>query len=304
MIRGVSVGGGQLTNTGRAQEYLKAGQAHASWIRTELNWSSVEPTQGTFTWVFDPVVTDIQSAGCGVIAVLHAVPDWANGGTGPYGMPTDSTLMQNYAYRTAKHYLPRGVTNFQIGNEVNGSKPNWTPTGTYYTSKMFAPIFDGIHQATHDLGIPATIFFGSLVPDGATPSTFVSTSYTSMAQKYHFDTMTFHPYCGNPETDPQFNTIPASVYSVMVAHGDGAKKMWATEFGAPTAGPISVTEAQQADLVTRAYNTWAAKSYTGPLLWYSVRDTGTDPNDREQHFGLLRYDFTEKPSYSTYKNLP
>jgi hypothetical protein len=37
------------------------------------------------------------------------------------------------------------------------------------------------------------------------------------------------------------------------------------------------------------------------LFWYSYRDHGTDPNDREMSFGVIRQDWSHKPSYDTMK---
>ena len=35
----------------------------------------------------------------------------------------------------------------------------------------------------------------------------------------------------------------------------------------------------------------------GPVFVHSLRDAGTDPADSEQNFGLLRADFTHKPTF-------
>ncbi|OZD63141.1 hypothetical protein CH268_09380 [Rhodococcus sp. 06-1460-1B] len=37
--------------------------------------------------------------------------------------------------------------------------------------------------------------------------------------------------------------------------------------------------------------------YIGPVFVHSLRDSGTDPADAEQNFGLLRADFTHKPAF-------
>ena len=98
-----------------------------------------------------------------------------------------------------------------------------------------------------------------------------------------------------------YGTSP-SLRSVMVANGDGAKKIWATEFGAPTNGPGGyVSEATQAQYVTQAYAAFRSYDWAGPLMWYSHRDAGTTTDTRENFFGLLRYDFSPKPAYTAYQ---
>lgn len=100
----------------------------------------------------------------------------------------------------------------------------------------------------------------------------------------------------------------------MVNNGDGAKKIWATESGAPTAnnvgtctaGPnVSVSEATQAQYVKDYFKGWTEDfgSFTGPLIWFQIRDNGTDPGYYDDHFGLVRRDFSEKPAYQMFKQL-
>src|SRR5438128_12551629 len=98
-----------------------------------------------------------------------------------------------------------------------------------------------------------------------------------------------------------YGTSP-SLRSVMVANGDGNKKIWMTEFGAPTNGPSgsSVSEPAQAAMLTKAYSLAGSYSWAGPLMWFSLRDQGTDTFTIENFFGMVRYDFSAKPSYSAY----
>ncbi len=92
-----------------------------------------------------------------------------------------------------------------------------------------------------------------------------------------------------------------SMRSVMQANGDGAKKIWGTEFGAPTNGPNGVSEQAQAQAITKAYALWKTYDWAGPLFTYQMRDYGTDPSNRENFFGLLRHNFSQKPAYGAYR---
>ncbi|HUF85118.1 MAG TPA: hypothetical protein VMQ81_11060, partial [Acidimicrobiia bacterium] len=56
-----------------------------------------------------------------------------------------------------------------------------------------------------------------------------------------------------------------------------------------------------AEYVTQAYEAWRDWSFTGPLIWYSYRDAGTDAGDPEDNFGLVRADFTPtEPALSAF----
>jgi hypothetical protein len=99
-----------------------------------------------------------------------------------------------------------------------------------------------------------------------------------------------------------YGTNP-SLRSVMIAHADGAKKIWATEWGAPTNGPSGqyVSPATQAAMVTAAFRQFSSYGWGGPLFFYQGRDQGTDPSTTQNFYGFLNYDSTPKPSYAAYQ---
>jgi hypothetical protein len=103
------------------------------------------------------------------------------------------------------------------------------------------------------------------------------------------------------ESGTLFQQLP-ELHDLMSDHGDGAKQIWATEYGAPTGGPANqrVTEEQQAQSVVDAFNQAAEWPWMGPIFWYSHRDKGTNPDDREDHFGLWEVDFTTKRAYDVF----
>ena len=87
----------------------------------------------------------------------------------------------------------------------------------------------------------------------------------------------------------------------MTANGDATTRIWATEFGAPTGTTsTSLTEEAQAQLVTLAYTKLQAWRWAGPGFLHSYRDPspGTSSGDG---FGLVRADWTKKPSYRAYE---
>jgi len=93
------------------------------------------------------------------------------------------------------------------------------------------------------------------------------------------------------------------VYNTMVANGDSAKRIWLTEFGwSTTTGAYGVTEATQADYLTKALDTLRTSyPYVQTAFWYNFRNTywlADAPADYEANLGLLRVDFTPKPAYA------
>ncbi len=94
-----------------------------------------------------------------------------------------------------------------------------------------------------------------------------------------------------------------SLRTIMIANGDSAKKIWGTEYGAPTGGPAGsyVSQATQAQMISSAFQLWGSYSWAGPLFIYQGRDQGTDPSTRENFFGFINFDGTPKPAYSAYQ---
>jgi hypothetical protein len=303
-VGGVSVGDLQPWNTRRSTDFAAMAAAHSSWIRSDLGWKYLEPTPGNWQFpLFDSVVNDAKANGMRYLAILHTVPDWANGGVGDYAPPADLTRLTNYCYQTVKHYLPMGVREYEIGNEINLPHNGALYGGAVYTDKYLKPCVAGIRQATTELGTPATVLFGSLAPTdwtgGSDPITFLTDSYAHGAAGL-FDALAWHPYTGSdtPMVSANMNSRPATLAAIMASHGDGAKKIWATEFGQATGGAYPISEQDQGKLVTDGLNTWYSKPFAGPMFWYSARDSGTSSTDREQHFGVLRNDGSKKPSYA------
>ena len=86
----------------------------------------------------------------------------------------------------------------------------------------------------------------------------------------------------------------------MVANGDGARQVWATEYGLPTS---SVSEAQQAAFIHDFVASWQNVDGAGPMFIYTTRDTNTGSFDDEANFGLFETDWTKKAAADTVANL-
>lgn len=102
----------------------------------------------------------------------------------------------------------------------------------------------------------------------------------------------------------------------MIANGDADKKIWITEYGAPTGGPgpsatvensetatntWHVDEPLQAKMLQEAVKLYKSYDWVGPFFWYSYKDAGTSQDSNENFFGLVRADGSHKPAYDTYK---
>ena len=151
----------------------------------------------------------------------------------------------------------------------------------------------------------------------------MSTLYASGANQY-FDAVALHPYTypALPSFKAVFNYWQEilTVRKLMIDNGDEAKKIWITEFGAPTGGPGHsyntnqlngfefgvdfMTEGAQLEILTEAsefYHQYA--EWTGPFFWYSLKDNSNETDTSENFFGLLRSDGSKKPAYDVFRNI-
>jgi hypothetical protein len=302
-VGGVALGSGEPANPRRRADYAALRAMNATWVRSDIDWRAVEESPGQWDFSrYDPVVADASAAGLRHLAILHTVPAWANDGAGAYAPPRDLEQLREYCRRTALRYIPRGVLDYEIGNEVNLPHPGWAPTGPAYVRQLLTPCAAGVRSAAQEVRARVNLILGSVVPGGdglADPVRFLADVYATGAAPY-FDTVSVHPYTRPlaPTASDHLDVFVERVYQVMRAHGDGSKRIWATEYGYPTSGPHSTSEKRLATYVDAAVELWYSHPFAGPLFWYSARDTGTDRGDDEQNFGLLRYDGSAKPTYA------
>jgi hypothetical protein len=142
------------------------------------------------------------------------------------------------------------------------------------------------------------------------PLTFLEQMYANGARA-SMDAVGWHPY-NFPEgfgyhpgsAWSQMAATTPSARSIMRANGDAKKKIWATEWGAPTgASAKSLSDVAQARLVTISLSRFTAWRWAGPSFLYSLRDTGTNAEDVEQNFGLVRNDWSKKPAYDAFRRI-
>jgi polysaccharide biosynthesis protein PslG len=302
-VGGVALGSGEPANPRRRADYAAMREMNASWVRSDIDWRAVEEAPGQWNFSrYDPVVDDANAEGLRHLAILHTVPAWANGGAGVYASPEDLELLSEYCRQTALHYIPRGVLDYEVGNEVNLPHPGWDPTGPAYVEQLLRPCTTGVRSAAQELGAEVNVILGSVVPGGdgpADPVRFLTEVYESGGGSL-FDNVSVHPYTRPlaPTASDHLTAFVDRIYQVMQDHGDAGKKIWATEYGYPTAGPHSTSEELLATYVDAAVDLWYSHPFAGPLFWYSARDTGTDQEDAEQNFGLLRHDGEAKATYA------
>lgn len=312
-IVGFAEGGTLLTKPTAEldRDFAAARRLGMTWVRVEVNWRIVESRRGVYDWRnVDKVVGSARRHGLSILGLVTFAPPWAADPAGaflPGSRPRDTAAFGRFAGIAAGRYA-RSIGTWEVWNEPNlplffSPRPD---TGIYGRALRAAyPAIKAARPGARVLSAGLSIANDTAVT--IAPRTFVRRLYDQGLHGF-FDGVALHPYTFpyTPGTDPNGNWADiAEVRSVMVARGDAAKKIWITEFGAPTgtAGD-AVSPARQASILREAITAARRLPYVaGPFFVYTIRDTGTDPANREDNFGLLRRNHTEKPAAAQIRRL-
>lgn len=274
-----------------------AGLTHARFL---LRWEHLEPNApGQWDTAnlakLDEFVNLANARGIKPLPIISLPPLWARGllGVYPYSPPSDPAMLAGFAKRIATHLGSR-VNTYEVWNEPNlfifwGTQPD----PARYTSYLKAA-YPAIKQANPG----ATVLAAALSPEGdgllsMSPTTFYRGMYQAGAKGY-FDAAAAHPYTFYKPS--AWTEDVDGIRQLMVANGDGHKKIWITETGASTGTmrPPGMTEEQQRDNIMASIAEAAARPFVGPLIIYCIRDYGTDRAGREGNLGILKVDFAPK----------
>lgn len=287
---------------------------NVGWVRIDMDWSEIQPDNSrTFKWApLDRIVYTANARGIKVLPILAYTPSWARVSdcNSVKCEPQDPDAFAKFASAAAERYSPKGIHAWEIWNEPN-LVGFWKPAPN---EAHYAKLLKAASVAIKDIDPSSTIITGGLASAGAgtnsiPPITFLSGIYENGAGPY-FDVVGYHSYTFPvlPSNDRHVNSwreiedTDPSLRSVMADHEDSSKKIWITEIGAPTGGPVKVTEKWQSETFIDALNLSEQAPWIGPLFWYSYKDIGINQDSNENFFGILRFDGSAKPVYNEIKD--
>jgi polysaccharide biosynthesis protein PslG len=300
-----------LLNSSTQSSDLKAMKAvGATSVRVEANWYGMQPNGPSDNdWApLDQVIAAIQAAGLTADLVIDGCPSWAavsSAQGNSFAQPASPAQFATFAGSVAARYGSKGVSSFEIWNEPNISQ-FWAPKPdpAAYTADLVAA-----YAAIKAVDQSAVVLSGGLSPatDTSTsydPRTFLSDMYADGA-KGSFDGVGDHPYTYPLSPDDnnagsawsQMSQTSPSLRSIMTANGDSAKRIWITEYGAPTSGSSSVGETAQSTDLVEAISQVKQLSWIGSFYIYTWTDLSSLAAT-DNGFGLLTEDNTQKPAYA------
>lgn len=303
-----------------------ARDAGVKWIRANVNWRWLEADgkgqidPGVLAQ-YDYAVDAARAAGLEVLMpIADAVPYWAssdpdkhvdadgNRRWNRFYPPADMADLGDVVRFVVDRYADRGVHAYEIWNEPN-TDWFWAPgpdAGQYV--EMLKAAYPAAKQA--DPG--ATVVLGGL---SKSDFEYLEDVYRAGGGPY-FDAVAVHPYTygvdptvawngANAGEDPDrlsYNSFPAirEVKATMDAFGDSDKQVWITEFGySTTSRDGGVSEARQAEYLTKAFEYVESLPWVHSLFWYQIRNNPfyDDADTYEGRFGLFTTDWQPKPAY-------
>jgi len=279
-------------------------------IRLDAGWAWVQPNgPGTYDWsALDQVISSIAKVGFSVDLIIDQCPSWAGVASAQgsvWAQPASAATFAKYAAAVAARYGHQGVKYFEIWNEPNiiyfwAPKPD---PGAYSEDLKAA------YSAIKEVDPAAFVLSGGLSPAVNTstsfdPRTFLKDMYADGDQR-SFDGLGDHPYSypilpDNEESWSgwsQMSQTNPSLRSIMAENGDTSKKIWITEYGAPTTGSSSVGANGQTTELLQAIALARKSSWLGSLYIYTWADLASEP-EVDNGFGMLTDNSVHKPAYA------
>ena len=306
----------------------QAKEAGAGMVRVDLGWASLEQEgKGTYNpWYLakiDHVVDQAEARGIEVLFTLWETPCWAsaapdalkqdcagawwNRGVQRYPPADASDYADALAYLTGRY--GRRVAAWEIWNEPNHDD--------YFKASdkvaSYAALVKAAYPAAKAADPASTIIAGSLAD---ADYEFTEALY-AQGVKGSFDAWSVHPYSEDRsplhpgisgwEKKSFVGGVPR-VRDAMLRQGDD-KPIWLTEFGWSTctirgqqAYRNCVGREAQADYLQQAFRQMQAfSSYVPVGVWFNLQDTGGDPGDRVDNYGLLDFDGSPKPAFAAFR---
>jgi hypothetical protein len=300
---------GRQSDADNEREVQSACRMGADVVRVFVMWNLLEPSRGqvnaNYVAKLDSLMSQASACGTRVMLMLAATPEWDSSApagtlfpnTGTYA-PRDGELRWMVAWILRRWPALQSI---EVWNEPN-HPPYFSGTPADYAGMVNAAV-----AAKREVGSRTLILAGALTSGGVS---YLNQLYAAGMSGQ--DGISLHPYSmycvavclltsPSPPQAP-FRAAITAIHDLMVDRGDRSG-LWLTEFGFATcpALPTCVSEAQQARWLVKSVRIAACYPYVKGLTPFTIRDIPGDPlyaQVFDAHFGLLRTDFSRKPSYS------
>ena len=277
--------------------------AGVTWDREDFLWSDIERRKGSFDWSrAGRFVNLAKQYGIEVMPIVDYDTSWSSLSAGTF----DVTAYANFAAQIVRRYP--SIHAIELWNEpfMNYAWGNAGPTARY--AAIVRAAATAVKAANPNVKVGAEVDLRNYA-DGSPyfddflkadpPSTRCSTSGPSIRTRGTARRM--RPASTVPPSDRTGASTGSEAAAVAASRG-ASLPIWITEWGYTTASS-GVSEATQAkyiaDGITRAVTEWGVER----VFAYTGDKDGTNPDDKEAHYGMRHADGSEKPVWASLRTV-
>jgi len=279
-------------------------EAGVGWIRMDFVWGDIEPEPQKFDFnKYDLIVDLLAKNEIKILGILHYSTDWASSCGRWNCPPADTKLFVNYISKVIGRYKDK-VKHWEIWNEPD-SHIYWA---TQDGLKGYCSLLKEVYIAAKEVDPECKILNGGLA--GGISS--VNHLYDNGAKDY-FDILNLHIFESPIYADSIKRVLSffKLARKIMARNGDAQKELWVTEIGCPGVKKgLNVknwwmgknpSEPQQAQWLKDAYTQLLRQGYAHKIFWAFFRDCKNHWGNGIDYFGLVRWDYSTKPSFFSYQ---
>jgi polysaccharide biosynthesis protein PslG len=275
-------------------------------FRTDYKWDSVEKIKGHYlppNTKTEKILNIARKNGIDPVIIL----DYGNGIYGTNRPITDQeiTAYTNYVAWTVKHFKGK-VSTFEIWNEwSNRVHPG---ANSNESAKDYVKLVRATSYIIRKENPHAIIIAGSFNPMDYIDLKWGEEIVRLGIMKY-VDGLSIHPYTYGSKraTDPELNMhfLDKTQEKLMrLADLKSQIPLYITEIGLPIYGKTPVFDQQEVARYAYDYiNLASKKEYIKGVWWYDLIDDGNDKENREDNFGILNRNLTEKKQANSIKEI-
>jgi len=279
-------------------------EAGVGWVRMDFLWSDIEPESGRLELEkYDRIVDLLAKNNIHILGILNYSTDWASS-CGKWNCPpADSGIFIKYAETVIRRYKDR-IKYWEVWNEPD-SNIYWAAQDGL---KSYCALLKEVYAAAKKIDPDCKILNGGLANGIAS----VNHLYDNGAKDY-FDILNIHIF-ESPLDAAAIKRVlayPKLAHKIMLRNGDAAKKIWVTEIGCPGMGAGiesknwwmggNPSEEQQAAWVKEVFTKLIKQETVEKVFWAFFRDCKGHWDNGIDYFGLVRWDFSRKPSFLVYQ---
>ncbi|WP_217921311.1 hypothetical protein [Miltoncostaea oceani] len=305
----------------REMDAVKA--AGVPWVSLPSGWAGLQPTADTVpgpdgaggaAWRrLDARLRYAHSIGLKTFVQFTGAPTWATDGrvaNNKGNVPPRPDALPAYAafFEAVARGLGPGIDAYSPWNEVN--QPDfWDPEDPVLFARLQQAVYPAIKR-----GDPTGIVVSGTVYSKDGSFTFLRDAYAA-GMRGSFDVLGWMLF---PSVEPESPPIPgrgfpqrnlSSILDLqsLLDQVDPGRRIWVVEYSYSTCTPspgraLCVSDAQQADYLTRAFTYMRRYLNVERLYWFALRDKEVR-DTIEANYGLTRFDFTPKPAYAALRAL-